>query len=159
MAIHKNWMFHDFNFLKGGDPLTGYVAGNQARMITVQYFLMHEELRSFMNGKWKRMEEFKDVVEFNAANLDHETQIIQEKKIEHALTHMLCSIEKHFDPWVNHHLFLCLYSEAQTAQVVASFLLDEKFQGPEYFTSTIHQQIINVRRFEAFLKERCFDKG
>ena len=41
---------------------------------------------------------------------------------------------------------------------MASFLLDEQFQGPEYFTSTIHNQIINARIFEAFLKERCSTK-
>ena len=123
VAIHKNWMFEHFDFLQGGDPLTGNVAGYQARMMTVRYFLMHEDLRSCMGGKWKDMEGYKDMYQFNCEKLDIETHRLQEDKVEHTFTHMLDSIEKHFDPWVNRHLPIALFSDSQTVQVVASFLL------------------------------------
>ena len=53
-AIHKNWMFEHFDFLQGGDPLTGNIPGYQAQMMTVRYFLMHEDLSSCMGGEVER---------------------------------------------------------------------------------------------------------
>ena len=67
-------MFTHFDFLQKGDPLTGDVPGYQARLITVRYFIMREQLESFMDGKWKTMEHFRELVHFNATNLDVHTK-------------------------------------------------------------------------------------
>lgn len=46
-------MFTHFDFLQKGDPVTKNVPGYQARLITVSYFIMREQLKSYMDGKWK----------------------------------------------------------------------------------------------------------
>ena len=89
-TIHKVWMFTHFDFLQKGDPLTGDVPGYQAHLITVRYFIMREQLESFMDGKWKTMEHFRELVHFNATNLDVHTQRLQEKKCTmHSLTYWI----------------------------------------------------------------------
>ena len=65
-----------------------------------------------MGGKWKYMEGYKDMYQFNYEKLDIETQCLQEEKVEHTFTHMLDSIKKHFDPWVTRHLPIALFSES-----------------------------------------------
>ena len=106
-----------------------------------------------MDGKWKTMEQFRELVQFNATNLDVHTQRLQEKKMHHALTHLLDSITKHFDPWVNRHLPLAIFTEQPLARAVASFFANEQYQGPDYYNSPIQGTTKNVRRFCLFLNK------
>ena len=158
-AIHRNWLCAHFDFVQGGDPLTGNVAGYQARLMTVRFFLMHQDLSACTDEKWKDMEDYKNVIDFNSENLDLETQLIQDKKIAHAFTYMLRSIEKHFDPWVNRHLPFAIFSERETAKVVASFLLNVENDDSQLFHSELQGREINVKNFREFLYKRCTTKN
>ena len=112
-----------------------------------------------MDGKWKLIEGFKNVVEFNCENLDIQTQLVQEKKMDFAFMYLLASIKKHFDPWANMHLPFALFSDSPTAQVVALFLLDVKFTPPvESYNSPSQGERINVRKFQQFLEQWCITK-
>ena len=102
------------------------------------------------------MEEYKHIVEFNRENLNLETQVLQEKKVKFLFIHLLKSIEKHFDAWTNRYLPFVLFSERQTVQVVASFLLDIEFHpSAESFYPKTQGKQINVRKFNEFLKQCC----
>ena len=123
-AIHQNFMNSHFKFLQKGDSISGNVPGYQARLILPRYFLMHDDLTSCINGKWKENESYQNVIEYNQNNLSIETQQLQERKMEHTFNIMTTSLRKHFDAWANRHLPLALWSEQPIAQAVALFLLN-----------------------------------
>lgn len=68
-CIHKVWVFPHFKFVQGGDPLTGDVAGYQARLMLLRFYLLWEDLDALLNDGWKQNEEFKTVVSEAADNL------------------------------------------------------------------------------------------
>ena len=74
VAIHQNFMNSHFKFLQKGDPISGNVPGYQARLLLPQYFLMHDDLTSCINGKWKENEGYQNIIEYNQNNLSIETQ-------------------------------------------------------------------------------------
>ena len=78
--------------------------------------------------------------------------------MHHTLTHLLDSITKHFDPWVNRHLPLAIFTEQPLARAVTSFFANEQYQGPAYYNSPIQGTAIDVRRFCLFLNKRCTTK-
>eukprot|EP00978_Attheya_sp_CCMP212_P040253 scaffold217766_cov49-Attheya_sp.AAC.1 len=70
-------------------------------------------------------------------------------------------LEKHFDLWVNKFLFLAIYGEAETAQVVAQFLLDKEATGfatNVVYESTMHSRTISLPKFREFLEARTTNK-
>ena len=154
VEVHRNFMTPHFEFLQRGDPVTGNVAGYQARLLLTHYFLMCEDLTSCTSGKWKEKEGWKNIVHYNLNNLDCESQQVQDKKCAHTFNIMLASIHKHFDPWANRHLPLSLFSEQPISQAVASFLLNAP-PNPVMYESKIHGRNIDVRMFHLFLRKRC----
>ena len=157
-AIHQNFMNSHFKFLQKGDPISGNVPGYQARLLLPRYFLMHDDLTSCINGKWKENASYQNVIEYNQNNLSIETQQLQERKMEHTFNIMTTSLCKHFDAWANRHLPLALWSEQPIAQAVASFLLNRPPNGV-VFESPIHERKFDVAKFHEFLNLRCTTKN
>ena len=149
VEVHRNFMTPHFEFLQRGDPVTGNVAGYQARLLLTRYFIMCKYLTSCTSGKWKEKEGWKNIVHYNLNNLDCESQQVQDKKCAHTFNIMLASIHKHFDPWANRHLPLSLFSEQLISQAVASFLLNAP-PNPVIYESKIHGRNICVRMFHFF---------
>ena len=69
-------------------------------------------------------------------------------------------LKKYFDIWVNDLLFLSLYSERETSQVVATFLLKEDSKKTSFgsYYSLLHQWNINLDNFYNFLSSQCTTK-
>jgi hypothetical protein len=83
---------------------------------------------------------------------------LQVDKVKHFLLLAQEILEKHFDLWVNAYIFFALFSESNTAQVVAQFLLEQQaygFADNGICESNIHGQTISLTHFRSFLEERC----
>jgi hypothetical protein len=70
-------------------------------------------------------------------------------------------LEKHFDLWVNECLFLAIYGEPETSQVVAQFLLDKDATGLAtngIYESEMHGRTIALPKLREFLQSRTTNK-
>ena len=56
VEVYRNFMTPHFEFLQGGDLVTGNVAKYQAQILLTHYLLMCEDLTSCISGKWKEKE-------------------------------------------------------------------------------------------------------
>ena len=154
-CIHKVWVFPHFKFVQGGDPLTGDVAGYQARLMLLRFYLLWEDLDALLNDGWKQNEEFKTVVSEAADNLKEKSK----EKIEHMLRICLLYLEKHFKQWCNEHLPFGLFAESDSARVVARIILDHPpLSEPATFKSHHHDRVINLVKFDALVWKRWVKK-
>lgn len=67
------------------------------------------------------------------------------------------SLTKHFDPWANQLLFLSIFSERETARIVASLIVGSppRHSSPTRFLSTLHGCEVDLQQFEKFVRQRC----
>jgi hypothetical protein len=82
---------------------------------------------------------------------------LQKDKVGHFFRMARQMLEKHFDLWVNEYLFLAIYGEPETSQVVAQFLLEKNATG--YATNGMHEsqmhgRIISLPKLREFLQSR-----
>jgi len=95
---------------------------------------MYEALESCENNNWKELKSFEKFVRYNKNALNDEEKKIAAEKVEHMMNIMKVSIEKHFDAWTNQFLEFCLFSEQETAQVAAKYLLGEETENSSIFS-------------------------
>jgi hypothetical protein len=161
-AYHNHFLFSNFAWLQKGDPENGGTPGFLARHIAVRHFLMHSDLTDGITN-WTCLPAF---LEAFVKSLDHLTEDaqkqLQKDKVFEFFKMARRILEKHFDLWVNKFLFLAIYGEAETAQVVAQFLLDKEATGfarnGMYDESTMHNRTISLPKFREFLEARTANK-
>eukprot|EP00978_Attheya_sp_CCMP212_P019076 scaffold53004_cov56-Attheya_sp.AAC.2 len=102
-AFHEYYLFSHFAWLQKGDPDVGNTPGFLARHIGVRYFLMHSQLvKANTDEAWRNIPEFDGVVKSINLIPDEKTRQLQADKVKH---------------------------EANTAQVVSQFLLEQQSHG------------------------------
>ena len=149
-AFHSWFLFPHFNFLQEGDPVAGDTPSFLARLITVRYFLMMDDLRIIDNGEFKTNESFRDYNDI-VDTLSPEDQIIAQKKFKHFFRYVRESFVKHFAIWLDELFFLALFSCHQTATCVAQLLYGNQNGNNDCeFVCSIHKQTINIARFRIF---------
>ena len=154
-CLHTYWIFPHFTYLQGGDQLTGDVPGYQARLLLVRYFLMHNDLKRLEDGGWKQNQNFEGLVD-TIGHLDTNEKDKMQNKMKHIVNVMLKSLTKHFDPWANQLLFLSIFSERETATIVASLIVGSPSpcnSSPTRFLSTLHGCEVDLQQFEEFVRQ------
>ena len=63
VAFRSFFLFPHFKFLQGGDTECGDTPSFIARHITVQYFLMVEDLKSIQGENWRTNSKIKDYLD------------------------------------------------------------------------------------------------
>jgi hypothetical protein len=142
--------------LQKGDPEVGAAPGFLARHMASRYFLMHSDLTSGREN-WRNLPIFQDFISSQEQLTDSVESERQIKKANEFFRIALELLEKHFDLWVNKHLFLALFGEVDTAQVVAQFLLGREATGfarNGISESKIHERQISTSSFRDFLEAR-----
>ena len=155
-AFHTYFLFSHFAWLQKGDPEVGAAPGFLARHMASRYFLMHSDLTSGREN-WRNLPIFQDFISSQEQLTDSVESERQIKKANEFFRIALELLEKHFDLWVNKHLFLALFGEVDTAQVVAQFLLGREATGfarNGMSESKIHERQISTSSFRDFLEAR-----
>ena len=157
-SIHTHFIFPHFKYLQEGDPLTGNVAGYQARSMLVRYFLMHEDLIEIKDGAWMDVDAFKGLVTITETDLIEQERESMKQKMFHIVNIMHTLLHKHFNIWLSQYAFLALFSEQQTAIIIARFLLaypPQHNSDSTTYLSQLHRRDVNLQKFEQFVREHC----
>jgi hypothetical protein len=86
---------------------------------------MHSDLTDGQ-ANWRNLPVFQGFIASQELLADEIEKQRQNKKANEFFRIAQELLEKHFDLWVNKHLFLALFGEVDTAQVVAQFLLGQE---------------------------------
>ena len=158
VAIHTWFLFPHFKWSQLGDPDVGGTPSFMSRHMLVRYFLMVQQIEDGTNENWMQMDDFKGFVD-SMQTLDISEKNLQKEKVKHFLRIVRASLIKHFCSWVSADLlFLSLFSEKETAQIVAKLVLgmeQEEAQLKEDFVSKAHGQQINLQKFANFVQKQC----
>jgi hypothetical protein len=152
-AFHTYFLFPHFAWLQKGDDTVGGTPGFLARHMVSSYFLMHSDLTAGEIG-WESLPAFTDFIS-SLETLSNDETVLQKNKVKQFFKMAREMLEKHFDIWINKHLFLGLFGEAGTAQVVAQFLLQKQASGFSengVCESSIHDRKISLRSLQTFLE-------
>jgi hypothetical protein len=117
---------------------------------------MHSDLTDGQ-ANWRNLPVFQGFIASQELLADEIEKQRQNKKANEFFRIAQELLEKHFDLWVNKHLFLALFGEVDTAQVVAQFLLGQEATGfatNGLSESKIHGRSISMAAFRDFLQTR-----
>lgn len=172
-GYHEAFLNPHFAWLQKGDKDIGNTPGFLGRHMLSRYYLMWSDLKGLVKGGWKNHKGMRD---FANSLKDKELQVRMTDptdsskaitQMEHQLTKVelflkaaLKSIEKHFSIFSNKLLFLSLYGEQYSSQVVAKILLgqDDCSNNDIVFNSEIHGRNININGFREFVKLKVGDE-
>jgi hypothetical protein len=166
-AFHKYFLCSHFAWLQKGDPELGNKPGFINRHITVQYFLMHEELSLPYNMEgWNTIDAFQ-AFRSSMEGLDQQAKIKQTLKCNLFLMIAQRALVKHFKVWMNDLLFLAMYAEAPTGRIVAKYLSPPSTMAAadpagltnkemQIFESPIHgNRQMDLKKFATFIAKQC----
>ena len=153
-AFHKFWVTPHFKFLQGGD-LVSNKSGYQVKHVLERFFIMHDDLKQNMQGKWKNNTHFSKFVQ-HLTTLTEAEKLEQEKKVESMFVTAHKSLLKNFNRYSNHLLVCSLGGESMCAQQVAKFLLGQEMETMNItYNSEFHDHQIDICRFAKFIRETC----
>jgi hypothetical protein len=121
---------------------------------------MHCDLTNGLSN-WTTLPAFESFVKSLDNLADDKEKELQKEKVVEFFKMARQILEKHFDLWVNKFLFLAIYGEAETAQVVAQFLLNKEATGYAMngmYESTMHNRTMSLPKFREFLQARTADR-
>ena len=108
-----------------------------------------------MNDGWMNDSQFSNSFNYMKTNLDETNRDDLKQKADNMLNEMKNSLNNNFSPWMNKLLFFSVFSEIETASVVARFLLRQPPHLATTFYSTVHGTYIDLMRFYEFLVQSC----
>jgi hypothetical protein len=158
-AYFLSYFSKHMKFFQACDPLTKR-AGFGSFNVFVRTFLMREDykrMKSFVgpNPPVDIDPHFEDLIEaYNAVPAEH--QETQKKKMIEFFNVAEEENKKMFDPnWVRGKVsFLAAFSEQETAAMVCEHLLNLPVSvETEFFESIVHNRVINMREFKAYIEE------
>lgn len=150
-AFHKFFLFPHFKFLQGSDPMTGSTPSFLCRHMLVRYFIMVQDIDKLSEDRWKDEIVFSDVLHrYNT--LDENEKVIATKKISHFIRYVKESLTKHFKQWCNELFFLSIFSNKETATVIAKYVLGQSLESCSgIYCCDFHKCSINMLEFVSFL--------
>ena len=102
------------------------------------------------NGKWKQNGDFENVMDNTPSKLAEVT----EEKIEHVLRISKKYLKKHFAQWCNQHLPLGLFTECESACIVARIIMIQPPLPANVhlaYNSPKHGREINLFEYNTFI--------
>ena len=173
-SFHEAFLNHHFHWLQNGDEGIGGTPGYLGRHMLVRYFLMHSDLKKMVDDGWKtkvgkEMQPFLNSLEEEGLNkpipspedptkttLD---RYFQSKKANMFFKTSLEILQKHYeDAFCKRLLFLALYGEQCSSQIVARALLlkNHFFLGEDDTVVSKAQRgrTIDISAFSTFIRER-----
>lgn len=151
-----SWLFLHFKFFQGGDDSIGGTTVYQAKNVCVRYFLMHNDIKSYKDNKWKSHMGFFKTKNYTTIHFNNQQQNMLDKKASHIFKKISHSLHDHFNSWANKLLYFALFSECETAKVLAAHLLDlplHEDASVTYF-SPLHNREVSLSNFSSFLATR-----
>ena len=169
--------FHDvfinghFSWLQKGDKDIGGTPGFLGRHMLLRYYLMSSDLKMLINNGWKKckgMEIFTNSLNEDPmkASIKDPTDPRNERMIEcHEIQSSKANsffriafkiLKKHFNIFCRDLLFLSLYGDEYTTQIVARVLqgnTDDTNIGGKRVHSTVHGRCIDVNNFATFVRD------
>ncbi len=172
-GFHAAFLNTHFAWLQKGDKDVGNAPGFLGRLMLTQYFLMSSDLSRLQNRGWADIEEMKpfansldeDIMKIEMIDPQDpsKTRMIMRKSFQENKAQLFFEaakekLDKHYVRFVKDLLFLSLYGERCSTQVVSTFLFGDKdhtYPSPsDEFFSPAHKRLINLNDFSTFLKAK-----
>ena len=115
---------------------------------------MWKQWYSCEEGNWKLNDEFRALQVDNPPDL----QTKMDDKVNRIFRIMNACPIKHFDPWCNKSLSFFLFSESDTAWIVARYINDNyllQYIPPTHISKDQGGKTIDISEFGTFVRNRC----
>ena len=157
-AFHTWFMFPHFKFLQEGDSQSNR-NGYQLKHMLERFFIMHEELKENMAGKWKTNPKFSPFLHYNACLTDDQ-KTEQNSKVDSFLSTCHTYPAKHCARYPNNLLPCALGGEPPCAAEVAKYLLGiPRVDTKVTYRSEYHGRSICLDEFYKFIKDQCSNRN